>query len=85
MNAAEIKTDYLVVGAGAAGMAITDELLTHSNASITIVDRRHAPGGHWIDAPSLRSPWQHRPSIRNGLSGKRYRTNTRRPIQGVVG
>lgn len=45
-----IETDYLVVGAGAAGMALTDALLTHSDATVTIVDRRHAPGGHWVDA-----------------------------------
>lgn len=45
-----IETDYLVVGAGAGGMAMTDALLTHSDATITIVDRRHAPGGHWVDA-----------------------------------
>lgn len=45
-----IETDYLVVGAGTAGMTFTDALLTHSDATVTLVDRRHAPGGHWIDA-----------------------------------
>lgn len=45
-----LETDYLVVGAGAAGMAFADALITHSDATVTIVDRRHAPGGHWIDA-----------------------------------
>lgn len=45
-----LETDYLVVGAGAAGMAFTDSLLTHSDATVTIVDRRHASGGHWVDA-----------------------------------
>lgn len=45
-----VETDYLVVGAGAAGMAFIDSLLTHSDASVTVVDRRHAPGGHWNDA-----------------------------------
>ena len=66
MEDAEIATDYLVVGAGAAGMGITDELLAHSNASITIVDRRHAPGGHWIDAyPYVRL---HQPSAFYGVS-----------------
>ena len=42
----ELETDYLVVGAGAAGMAFTDQLLEHSGSEsrITIVDRRHAPG-----------------------------------------
>lgn len=64
MNA-QIETDYLVVGAGAAGMAFTDALLTHTDATVTIVDRRHAPGGHWIDAyPFVRL---HQPSSFYGL------------------
>src|SRR2546425_2620626 len=46
----EIKTDYLVVGAGASGMAFVDSLITHSDADVVMVDRRHRPGGHWIDA-----------------------------------
>src|SRR5690349_12221450 len=45
-----IETDYLVVGAGAAGMTVTDALLTHGDGSVTLLDRRHAPGGHWNDA-----------------------------------
>ena len=40
-----VETDYLVVGAGAAGMAFTDALLTHSDATVTLVDRRGATGG----------------------------------------
>lgn len=60
-----VKTDYLVIGAGAAGMAITDALLSHSDATVTIVDRRHAPGGHWIDAyPYVRL---HQPSAFYGV------------------
>ncbi len=46
----EIETDYLVVGAGAAGMAFTDALIAASDADVVIVDRRHGPGGHWNDA-----------------------------------
>ncbi|HSV36985.1 MAG TPA: NAD(P)-binding protein [Ramlibacter sp.] len=62
----EIETDYLVVGAGAAGMAFTDSLLTHSDATVTIVDRRHAPGGHWNDAyPFVRL---HQPSAFYGVA-----------------
>ena len=62
----ELDTDYLVVGAGAAGMAFTDGLLAHSDATVTIVDRRHAPGGHWIDAyPYVRL---HQPSAFYGVS-----------------
>ncbi len=60
-----IETDYLVIGAGAAGMAITDALLTHTDAMVTMVDRRHAPGGHWIDAyPYVRL---HQPSAFYGV------------------
>lgn len=60
-----IETDYLVVGAGAAGMTVTDALLSHGDASVTLVDRRHAPGGHWIDAyPFVRL---HQPSAFYGV------------------
>ncbi len=63
---AELETDYLVVGAGAAGMAFTDQLLAHSDATVTIIDRRHAPGGHWVDAyPFVRL---HQPSAFYGVS-----------------
>ena len=63
---ATLDTDYLVIGAGAAAMAFTDALLDHSDATVTIVDRRHAPGGHWIDAyPYVRL---HQPSAFYGVS-----------------
>lgn len=45
-----LDTDYLVVGAGASGMAFTDSLVTSSSAEVLLVDRRHRPGGHWNDA-----------------------------------
>ncbi len=60
-----MQTDYVVIGAGAAGMAIADVLLTHTDATVTMVDRRHAPGGHWIDAyPYVRL---HQPSAFYGV------------------
>lgn len=63
-----IETDYLVVGAGAAGMAFTDALLTHSDADVVMVDRRHAPGGHWHDAyPFVRL---HQPSATYGVDSR---------------
>lgn len=66
MSDETLETDYLVIGAGAAGMAFADALLTHSDAILTIVDRRHAPGGHWIDAyPFVRL---HQPSAFYGVS-----------------
>src|SRR5690606_38886008 len=45
-----LLTDYLVVGAGAMGMAFTDALIDHADVHVTLVDRRHGPGGHWQDA-----------------------------------
>jgi NAD(P)-binding Rossmann-like domain len=48
-----LETDYLVVGAGAMGMAFTDALIDHADVHVTLVDRRHVPGGHWEDAYSF--------------------------------
>jgi hypothetical protein len=45
-----VEADYLVVGAGASGMAFADALTRHANAQVALVDRRHGPGGHWLDA-----------------------------------
>lgn len=45
-----VESDYLVVGAGASAMAFVDALVDHSDATVTIVDRREAPGGHWLSA-----------------------------------
>src|SRR5215217_5389019 len=42
-----LNTDYVVIGAGAAGLAFTDTLLTESSCSVTIIDERERPGGHW--------------------------------------
>jgi hypothetical protein len=70
-----LETDYLVVGAGAAGMAFTDALLTHSDATVTMVDRRPAPGGHWVDAyPHVRL---HQPSAFYGVDSLPLGQDTR--------
>ncbi len=46
-----IECDYLVIGAGAAGLAFADALVAeHAEATVTIVDRHGKPGGHWNDA-----------------------------------
>lgn len=45
-----LEADYLVVGAGAAGMAFTDALIDHADVKVVLVDRRHGVGGHWLDA-----------------------------------
>lgn len=45
------ETDYLIIGAGAMGMAFADEIFHRdAKAKLTIVDRRSAPGGHWVNA-----------------------------------
>jgi hypothetical protein len=64
----EIDSDYLVVGAGASAMAFTDSLLAASDARVVLVDRRHRPGGHWLDAyPFVRL---HQPSAVYGVSSQ---------------
>ncbi len=45
-----LRADYLVVGAGAAAMAFVDALVDHADVHVVMVDRRHAAGGHWLDA-----------------------------------
>lgn len=65
MATRSIETDYLVVGAGAGGMAFVDTLISSCNAHAVIVDRRHAPGGHWNEAyPFVRL---HQPSAYYGV------------------
>ena len=65
----EIATDYLVVGAGATGMAFVDALIAADpNADVVMVDRRHRPGGHWLDAyPFVRL---HQPSATYGVGSR---------------
>jgi hypothetical protein len=64
----EIDTDYLVVGAGASAMAFTDALLAASDARVVLVDRRHRPGGHWLDAYQFVR--LHQPSAVYGVSSR---------------
>ncbi|HNW64199.1 MAG TPA: NAD(P)-binding protein, partial [Piscinibacter sp.] len=61
-----IDTDYLVIGAGTAGLAFTDTLIDESDAHVTIVDRRGKPGGHWNDAYSFVT--LHQPSAFYGVN-----------------
>ena len=79
----EVETDYLVIGAGAAGMAFTDTLLAHSDADVVLVDRRYRPGGHWHDAyPFVRL---HQPSAYYGVESRplgRDRIDERGPNAG---
>lgn len=62
-----LDTDYLVLGAGAMGMAFADVILTEDpSAQCVMVDRRPGPGGHWCDAyPFVRL---HQPAAFYGLN-----------------
>jgi NAD(P)-binding Rossmann-like domain len=61
-----IETDYLVVGAGAMGVAFVDSLIEHSGADVVIVERRHRAGGHWLDSyPFVQL---HQPSATYGVN-----------------
>jgi hypothetical protein len=63
-----IDTDYLIIGAGAAGLAFADALIAESNADVVMVDRRDRPGGHWNDAyPFVRL---HQPSAYYGVNSR---------------
>ena len=63
-----LEADYLVVGAGAMGMAFTDTLVAETDAQVVLVDRGHAPGGHWTWAyPFVRL---HQPSAYYGVNSR---------------
>src|SRR5262249_34546057 len=68
-----LEADYLVVGAGAMGMAFTDALVSATDATVVVVDRGHAPGGHWNTAyPFVRL---HQPSAFYGVNSRRLGTD----------
>lgn len=60
--------DYLVKGAGAMAMGFVDVLLQETDATIAIVDRGAAPGGHWNDAYSFVR--LHQPAALYGLASR---------------
>ncbi len=67
-------TDYLVIGAGAVGMAFTDTLLDEDpDCHITIVDKHAKPGGHWNDAYSFVT--LHQPSATYGVNSMELCSN----------
>jgi hypothetical protein len=68
-----LHTDYLIVGSGAMGMAFADTIFHESDARLVIVDRHHAPGGHWNDAyPFVRL---HQPSSFYGVNSRALGTD----------
>ena len=74
MSEEDLHADYLVVGAGAMGMAFVDVLLTETDATVVLIDRRSRPGGHWTDAyPFVRL---HQPSAFYGVNSRPLGTDT---------
>jgi hypothetical protein len=66
VSTSDIVADYVIVGGGAVGLAFADTLLESSDATMVLVDRRDAPGGHWNDAyPFVRL---HAPSATYGVA-----------------
>lgn len=60
--------DYLVIGAGAMGMAFIDTILVETDATVALVDRYERPGGHWNCAyPFVRL---HQPSAFYGVNSR---------------
>lgn len=75
MPQTSIDADYLVVGAGAAGMAFADSILSETEATIAIVDRHDKPGGHWNDAyPFVRL---HQPAAFYGVNSRPLGSGTK--------
>lgn len=72
------ETDYLIIGAGAVGLAFADTLLDETDAHITIVDRHGKPGGHWNDAYSFVA--LHQPSAFYGVNSLELGTNRKDTI-----
>ncbi|MGE2836338.1 NAD(P)-binding protein [Mycobacterium sp. SMC-4] len=63
-----MEADYLVVGAGAMGMAFVDTMLSETDATIVLVDQNHQPGGHWNSVyPFVRL---HQPSAYYGVNSR---------------
>eukprot|EP00580_Thalassiosira_gravida_P002246 CAMPEP_0201598488 /NCGR_PEP_ID=MMETSP0492-20130828/281_1 /ASSEMBLY_ACC=CAM_ASM_000837 /TAXON_ID=420259 /ORGANISM="Thalassiosira gravida, Strain GMp14c1" /LENGTH=528 /DNA_ID=CAMNT_0048060905 /DNA_START=61 /DNA_END=1647 /DNA_ORIENTATION=- len=70
----ELECDYLVVGAGAAPMAFIDTLLTElPDSKVILIDKKAAPGGHWVDAYGFVR--LHQPSIVYGISSQQLEGN----------
>ncbi len=64
----QLDADYIIVGAGAMGLAFADALLSESEATIAVIDRYAQPGGHWTLAyPFVRL---HQPSAGYGVNSR---------------
>ena len=66
-----LETDYLIIGAGAVGLAFADTLLDEDpDCHITFVDKHAKPGGHWNDAYSFVA--LHQPSAFYGVNSMEF-------------
>jgi hypothetical protein len=78
-------TDYLIIGAGAVGLAFADTLLDEDpDCHITFVDKHAKPGGHWNDAYSFVA--LHQPSAFYGVNSMAFegeQIDTHGPNQGL--
>lgn len=78
-----IEADYVVIGAGAMGMAFTDVLLTETDATVALIDRYGRPGGHWNRAyPFVRL---HQPSAFYGVNSRPLGSDLKDTIGGNAG
>ncbi|MGW9042488.1 NAD(P)-binding protein [Streptomyces lydicus] len=74
MQPTALEVDYLIVGAGAMGMAFADTLVAETDATVAIVDRYDQPGGHWTVAyPFVRL---HQPSAYYGVNSRELGSGT---------
>ena len=71
MTERTLEADYVIVGSGAVAMAFADTLLTDTEASIVMVDRRHKPGGMERRVPICPSAWAF-DKLRRELPATRY-------------
>ncbi|OEU17837.1 hypothetical protein FRACYDRAFT_261011 [Fragilariopsis cylindrus CCMP1102] len=70
----DLECDYLIVGAGATTLAFLDTLVTElPDAKIILIDKKAAPGGHWID--SYDYVQLHQPSLVYGIASKQLEGN----------
>ena len=68
---ADFETDYLIIGAGAVGLAFADTMLDEDpDCHITFVDKHAKPGGHWNDAYSFVA--LHQPSATYGVNSMEF-------------
>ncbi len=71
MPVANFETDYLIIGAGAVGLAFADTLIDEDpDCHITFVDKHAKPGGHWNDAYSFVA--LHQPSAFYGVNSMEF-------------